>query len=298
MRQRKRSIFVIHNPVAGWRRKRFLDAVLAGLDDAGCTVGLRATEARGDAETIAATARLDGYDVIAVAGGDGTINEVANGLMKREQGVVPTLAIIPTGTANILAHEIGLTARPEPTVAYLVAGGARAVRLGTVNGRVFVCMASAGFDSWVVDHVNLRAKRLLGKGAYGLATIGGLLAWHPARLEVEADGQRFTAATVSVQKAQRYGGAFVMAPEASLTLPTVELCMVRDGGRAALVRCGADLALGRAAASPVIERVRARRVTISGVGALQADGDVVGRLPAVVEADAMHLKLLYPRNFS
>jgi len=295
--EHKRSIFIVHNPVAGWRRRRFLDAVLWGLDEAGCMVGLRATQARGDAEDFAATAPLDAYDVIAVAGGDGTVNEVANGLARREDTRVPSLAVIPMGTANILAHEIGLAVNPRATVDYLMNGTGRTVRLGTVNDRVFVCMASAGFDARVVDQVSVRAKRLLGKGAYGLAALRGLAAWSDRPLEIEADGMHLTASTATAQKAQRYGGTFIMAPAASLSSPSVQLCAITRPGRGALVRCAIDLGLGRIARSAAVTSLAANTVTISGTGPVQADGDVVDRLPVVIRADAVHLKLLYPRNF-
>lgn len=299
MIQRKRSILIIHDPVAGWRHRRFLDAVLAGLDAAGCIVGLHTNTTRGDAEAVAARGRLDAYDVIAVAGGDGTINEVANGLVKRDDGHLPTLAVIPTGTANVLALEIGLAITPQATVDCLTAGSARTVHLGSVNGRLFTCMASAGFDAWVVSKVSPRAKRALGKGAYGLAALAGTAIWRPRMLDIDSDGVRLAATTATVQNARRYGGPFIMAPGTDLTVARLELCMIAGSGRGALLRCGADLALGRIAESPAVVRRAVRRVTITGgAGPVQADGDMVGQLPAVITADAAQLKLLFPSNFS
>ena len=299
MNRRRRAILIIHNPTAGWRRRRFLDAVLAGLDAAGCAVGLRLTTARGDAEAIAAREPLEAYDVIAVAGGDGTINEVANGLVKRDGGHLPTLAVIPTGSANVLAHEIGLAIAPEAAVGYLTAGSPRTIHLASVNGRMFLCMASAGFDAWVVSKVGARTKRMLGKGAYGLAAAAGMASWPARVLTIDADGTRLAATTAAVQNARRYGGPFVMAPGASVLSAGVELCMVAGTGRWPLMRCAADLALGRIGDSPVVERRSARRVTITGgTGPVQADGDLVGHLPAVIAADAARLELLFPSNFS
>ncbi|RDD62225.1 diacylglycerol/lipid kinase family protein [Ferruginivarius sediminum] len=109
-------VAVIHNPVAGWRRRRYLRRVIDALRERGCEVRLRRTTAPGDAHAFAAEA--EGCDVLAVAGGDGTVNEALNGLAGRH---VP-LSVIPLGTANVLAHELGLPRRPVALARAIVEG--------------------------------------------------------------------------------------------------------------------------------------------------------------------------------
>ena len=100
-----RRVLVIHNPTAGWRRRRRFERILSALIREGVAVDVRPTTKRGDAEAFARAADIHHHDVIAVAGGDGTINEAANGLFARQgtAAPVPALAIIPLGTANVLA---------------------------------------------------------------------------------------------------------------------------------------------------------------------------------------------------
>src|ERR1700744_273625 len=122
-------VLVIYNPAAGQWRKRKLQSTLAALKGLGCAVHLFATQKAGDAQTRAATLTADDCDVVVAAGGDGTINEVANGLANAP-GPVPPLAIIPLGTANVLAQEIGLRGNPRAVARAIAQGGRMTVHLG------------------------------------------------------------------------------------------------------------------------------------------------------------------------
>src|SRR5471030_638238 len=102
-----KAILLIRNPLAGRRRRGLVEAVMRHVRDAGWTIDLVDTTAAGDARRIAETCDAARYAVIAVAGGDGTINEVVNGLARRS-GETPAIAIVPLGTANVLAQELGL----------------------------------------------------------------------------------------------------------------------------------------------------------------------------------------------
>ncbi len=138
-------------------------------------IGLRAdpdeTTRPGDAEKTANLLQAADFDVVVAAGGDGTINEVANGLIKAT-GAVPPLAIIPLGTANVLAEEIGLRGQPAAIAKAIACGDRITVHLGLANGRHFIMMAGVGFDAHVVANVDLALKRRTGKIAY---------AWRPWR---------------------------------------------------------------------------------------------------------------------
>src|SRR5262245_61094358 len=104
----RRRLCIIHNPTAGARRQRRLAAVLAAFRELSCQVELRRTAGAGDGENLAVAAAREGFDAIVVAGGDGTINEVVNGLAAGSPGPgTPPLALVPLGTANVLAAELG-----------------------------------------------------------------------------------------------------------------------------------------------------------------------------------------------
>src|SRR5229473_2322326 len=102
-----KAVLLIRNPIAGRRRRGLVDAVVRQVRAEGWTVDLVDTEAVGDARRLAETCDAGRYGVIAVAGGDGTINEVINGLSGRGDEA-PAVGIVPLGTANVLAHELGL----------------------------------------------------------------------------------------------------------------------------------------------------------------------------------------------
>ena len=115
----------------------------------------------------------DQFDVVAIAGGDGTINEVLNGIDVN----APPVAIIPIGTANVLAAEIGLETKPKVIADTITSGCPQPINLGIANGQRFAVMASMGFDAEVVSNVNLSLKRYFGKGAYALEALRQLLTY-------------------------------------------------------------------------------------------------------------------------
>src|SRR5260370_5297822 len=151
-----KTVLLIRNPIAGQRRRGLVDAVVRQVRAEGWTVDLVDTEAVGDARRLAETCDATRYAVIAVAGGDGTINEVVNGLARRGEGgpaLAPALAIVPLGTANVLAHELGLGVKAAAIARTMVAGRALLVRPGEAcNGgapRCFSLVAGAGLAAHV-----------------------------------------------------------------------------------------------------------------------------------------------------
>src|SRR5260221_1258377 len=155
-----KAVLLIRNPIAGRRRRGLVDAVMRQVRAEGWTVDLVDTEAAGDARRLAETCDATKYGVIAVAGGDGTINEVVNGLAGRGEGapaLAPALAIVPLGTANVLAHELGLGFEAAPIAHTMVSGRALLLRPGEAcNGgapRCFSLMARTAFDAKAVAGV-------------------------------------------------------------------------------------------------------------------------------------------------
>lgn len=291
-------LLVIHNPTAGRRRRRRLDAVLHLLSEAGCTITLVPTAKRGDAEDFAATAIADDVDLLVAAGGDGTLNEVANGLVRRrELGLPPLpLAIVPLGTANVLAAEIGLPEDAEAIARTILTGAPRRIYPGIANGRRFLCMAGSGLDAFVVQDVNHRLKRLLGKGAYALETLRRLWLGSPEPYRLLIDGKEENAAQIILAKGHFYGGTFVIAPAARLDEPLLWACLFRRGGRWAALRYILAVMLGVQHRLGDIEIVPVRRVSIEGQAAdpVQGDGDIVTRLPADIGIDEDGLDLVFP----
>jgi YegS/Rv2252/BmrU family lipid kinase len=287
-----RRILVVFNPAAGRGRKRLSD-ILARLETLGCRVTLRETTGPGDAGRIVRQ-ESQGYDVVAIAGGDGTINEAANGLA--ELPAAPTLAIIPFGTANVLAWEIGLGTGAARTAHTIAEGQPLEIYTGLVNGRHFLMMAGVGFDAAVVASVDARLKRAFGKLAYVWRMAAEMFHYRYPMFTVTVDGVQYQAASAVVAKGHFYGGQFICAPAARLTDASFEVCLFLRGGRWHVARYALALALGRLTKLATVRIVRGRDITLDGpAGApVQADGELAAQLPARIHVSTRRLNLLRP----
>ncbi|MBL8696966.1 MAG: diacylglycerol kinase family lipid kinase [Alphaproteobacteria bacterium] len=286
------QVEVIANPTAGGGASRKAARLVALLRERGATVRLRGTRFAGHARALAAEAVAQGVDRLVVAGGDGTINEAINGLA----GAGLPLALLPGGTANVLARELGWPARLEAIAELVMSGVERRVSLGAIDGRRFALMASLGLDAEVVAGLDARAKRRFGKLAYAGAAVRRLIGRRPQLYDIEFDGRTERVAAAIVAKARHYGGAFVVAPAARLDAPSFELVIARDPSRWAHLRYAAALGLADLTRASGIETHRVTRVVLAGPPGLpvQADGDPVASTPATVEILPDALTLLVP----
>ena len=291
----QRRLLLIYNPVAGQRHARRFEAVLARLRAAGAELTVRPTTARGDAEAFAAAADRAAFDAVIAAGGDGTINEAANGLAAAGADA-PPLALLPLGTANVLAAEIGLASDPAAIAATILQGRETRVYAGLANGRRFLQMTGVGFDAEVVAHVSPRFKRLAGKGAYVVETWRQLRAYGFPRFRLTIDGRAFDAASAVIAKGHFYGGRMVCAPDARLAEPRFQVCLFEHGGALAVLRYGAALVLGRLPRQPGIRLLPAHEIDVAAdiSAPVQGDGDIIARLPLSARIDERPLSLILP----
>lgn len=290
----RRRVLVIHNPTAGRRRPQVLAAVVRALEGQGATCRLRPTTRAGDAVAFAAGAERAEWDVVVAAGGDGTINEVANGLLMAADP--PPLAVIPLGTANVLAIELGLPAGPEALAQVIATGAETALHPGMAGGRGFLLMAGAGFDACVVHGVGRRLKRLLGKGAYVVQTLVEALRWRWPPLRIVADGREYTAHMAVACKGRYYGGPHVAAPGARLDGDSLELLLFHGRGLRAQMRYALALLRGTVARQSDVTVVTARQVSITAAVPVpvQIDGDDGGSLPLTLAMAPRPLTVLAP----
>lgn len=293
----RRRVLIIVNPAAGgWRRARRLGRLVRALRRRGCEVEVRqAGPAAGETERLARQAAPD-VDVIVGAGGDGTLNAIANGMA----GSATPLAVLPLGTANVLACEIGLPWQAERQAELIAAGTARPIWPGQVGDRLFLTTASSGFDARVVTTVDRRLKRHFGRLAFAWAIAVGLYRYRADDIRVVIDGRAYRAATVIAAKSRCYAGPFVIAPAADLAKPLLHFVLFQRVGRVAALRCLAALPLGRIPRQRDIVFLRARDACISAGEAaaeplpVQADGEIVGCLPARFAIAPQPLFLIRP----
>ncbi len=283
---------IIYNPVAGRRKFRRLRKVVEALEAKGFNPVVWETERSGDAERLARKVSVSNAYSIVAAGGDGTINEVVNGLDSEP----PPFGVIPLGTANVFASEIGIPLSSEGVASVIAAGRTRRISLGAVNDRMFLQMASVGFDSHVVANVNLRIKRRVGRGAYILSAFRSLFSYGYPVLEGAVDDAPFDARWVVVCNGRLYGGRFVLAPDADPERESLEIILFPRPGAWNAFRYGVALRRTRILNLPDARHLAAPQITVDcpeGIP-VHADGDVVSRTPAVIRVSETWLDVLAP----
>ncbi|MDA8122731.1 MAG: YegS/Rv2252/BmrU family lipid kinase [Deltaproteobacteria bacterium] len=286
---------VIYNPVAGPKVVRKIDRVGAFLSGSGIPFEILKTSGPGDAIVLAKEAADAGADAVVAVGGDGTINEAANGLA----GSGTRLAVVPHGTGNVFADEIGLPETVEGCLALLSEGKTIEIRLARADGRYFVLMASAGFDAEVVERMKSGNKRVLGIGAYVLAGMRHLASRQPTLWMEFPDRERIEAQAVIVCRGKKYGGGVTIAPAGNLSSNCFQVVALLKTGRRAIVRFTLDALRGKHDATKhvLIREATTLLVRCRIPSAAQVDGDYLGPLPVRFEMTDVRLRIVVPADF-
>lgn len=243
-----------------------------------------------------------GADLIVVAGGDGTINETAEGMI----GSKVPLGILPAGTANVLATEMKLGGNLEKVAHGLGKLRARRISVGHIScdggkvSRHFLLMAGVGLDAHVVYRVNAALKARTGKFAYWVAG-WSLLGRRLAEFNVEIDGRRQRCSFALLSKVRNYGGDFEIARSVTLLHDQFEVILFEGPTATRYVKYFAGMALNRLAGMRGVTVVRADRVTISSAddrhAYVQVDGELGGTVPAEFRIVPDALTLLAPDSY-
>lgn len=293
-----RRILVIFNPAAGSARRRAqrLRRIIAELECRGCKVAVRPTQGPGDALRLARDADAH-FDVIVAAGGDGTVNEVANGVFAASR----PLAVVPLGTGNVLANEIGLPRKPQDLARLIAEGAPQPLWPGRAGDRLFVAMTGIGFDALVLSALDQRLKRRIGKLAFAWPILSCVCRYRRREFVFDIDGAAFRAASAIIVKGRLYAGRFVVVPGARVVDPLLHVVLFRRGSRLAILRYLAAMTLGILHRLPDVTILGARRVSIAagtpepiGCSVVEIDGEIGGSLPLVVEIAGRPLLLVQP----
>lgn len=272
------ATYLFINPCSGGYDKNRISSVIKRLHEAGlspivCTVSEAAAfKTINDSGT---------RPLVIVAAGDGTINAVVNGLKPD----TATLAILPMGTSNVLAAELGIQSIDDG-ICRILAGRTRSLSLGVIelegSSRRFALMAGIGFDGEVVRDVWLTGKRFLKQGAYAISALRSCLRWDRSLIELRTSTQSITCHSIIICNAARYGGSFRLAPECSLFVPGLTAICVQKNSRRTYLQLAYELLSGRIATSRCVTRVPADGYEITGIKPIQIDGDFIGYSPARV----------------
>jgi YegS/Rv2252/BmrU family lipid kinase len=277
-------IVIISNPAA---RSSSFDKVKKASDYLrlqGYETELLFTEKGGHAWELAREAVKKDPCLIIAAGGDGTINEVMNGMVHSS---VP-LAILPLGTTNVLAKEIGIPDNVEAAMQKALSLTPRNISLGriecTVNNsavsRYFCLMAGIGFDAKAVFDMNKAIKKVSGEGAYILSGIVNLIHYFPGELFFRVDGKEYSGYAAIVGKASRYGGNFRVTPDADILDPSLYICIFTGRRRTDLLRYVAGVVRGTHLKLHDVTYLKASDIEVIGNAHIQIDGDYFGTTPA------------------
>ena len=286
----KTAVFIA-NPVSGRASKAVFDEARCALESHGFSVKSYLTEKRGDAETLARDALAHGPDLFVIAGGDGTINEAINGLA----GSGATMAVLPIGTANVMALELALPSSIKEAIETAATGTPRSVSLGEITAecgtRWFCLMAGAGFDAEAVFRVSGWLKGLAGKLAYIASGIGVALRGKSNALRVEIDGSPHSCNHIIVSNARKYAGRQTLAPDADISVPGFEITLIKGSGLSVALFALALMA-GAHKRLWFVETVMGKEVSIEGQAHMQIDGDYFGQSPARITAREDMLKIV------
>lgn len=293
---------VIYNPVARTisRRKYSLQRSIQQLANQGISTNLIATRAPGSAVEQTREQIEAGCDLIVVAGGDGTINEVAQGMLHTR---VP-LAILPGGTANVLAREMRLSTQMEKAASQISTLKPFRIAAGRLNmaneQRIFVCMAGAGLDAEIVSRVDANLKASIGKFAYYLC--GFRQVFKPlTEFDVTVDGKPYRASFALISRVRNYGGDLEIARGASLLRDEFEVVLFRGTQSVRYLSYLFGVAIGRAEQINGCQIVRGSSVMcrepLDSNIYVQVDGELAGHLPANMEIVPDALTLLAPAEY-
>jgi diacylglycerol kinase family enzyme len=300
-----KSAVLIYNPNAGMfkrRGARLIEQAVRILSDGGHAVTAAPTTGPRTAGAIARENLERGAGMIVAAGGDGTINEVADGMA----GAATPLAVLPAGTANVLAVETRLGTKLELAAAKIGELRPRRISLGHLTcdgGRVsrhFLLMAGIGLDAHIVYSVNAGLKAKTGKLAYWLAgwsVVGKDL----PEFDVEVDGERRRCSFALVSKVRNYAGDFSIARNVTLLDDRFEVVLFEGRSSLRYVKYFVGLAVNRVEKMKGVTVLSASRVVATcpedSRVYVQIDGEYAGRLPAEIRVARDALTLMLPEEY-
>jgi diacylglycerol kinase (ATP) len=304
------NALLIYNPTSGLKRhRRFgdIEHAVRILKESGITTELAPTTGRYAARNIAKQAVEQGRGMVIACGGDGTINEIVNGLVGSQ---VP-MALLPAGTANILAKELGIPWDIPHAARQISTGIIRRVAVGLAiptggnhsaalapTGRYFLCVAGAGPDGALVNAVNEGLKKRTGQLAYWAEGARLLFRYNFPRIKIRSAGVDRQATIIVVGRTAHYGGPFKITTGASLFEDSFEMLTNSTRSRLRYIACLPALWLGRIRQMKGIETWKAAELICesNGTGPVyaQVDGEPIGPLPLIFKIVPDAISLVTP----
>jgi diacylglycerol kinase (ATP) len=288
---------IIYNPYSGRGRGGAIASTVQGcLAGHGLEVDLHATQATEDA-TLIANRLAQEADIIVAVGGDGTVNEVVNGM----SGSSARLGIVPAGTVNVLALELGIPFQVERACEVIAAGNTRSMDLGWANDRKFILMMGAGIDALTIRNIDPRAKKRFRELAFLSTGLRQGFARPPQVFLVRVNGEEHRVTFLVAGNSRYYGGRFGITTDADPTDGLLDVLMFKGTSVASLSVFWLGVPTGLHLHNRDVTYVRADSVEVlpldeEHVVWYQTDGELAGSLPARLGIHHHAIDILVPKT--
>ena len=282
---------IILNPAAkGERAKRFVRKLKREFPG----VHLMLTRAPGHALKLANEAVQKGFETIIAAGGDGTLNEVVNGMARS----TVRLGIMPVGSVNVYAMELGIPMDVQKAVNVIKQGKTRKLDLARANDRWFVQLGGVGFDAQIVQSTDLNLKKALGPLSY-VITVGKLAGKKSAMMTLRNGHQEEAkeGACLLIGNGRFYGGPFAVFPDADLEDGLLDVCLFEKVSRIDVLRYLQGIVCGTHVNMKDVHYFKADKLTIQGRSKelpVEVDGELSGMTPVQFEVEKKGIEVLVP----
>ncbi len=290
-------IVIISNPASRKSTVKKIKLASDFLRGKGFDTEILSTEKMGDAKLLARESISKEPFLIISAGGDGTVNEVINGLAGSDTPV----ALLPLGTTNVLAKELSIPENINGALEAAISKTPQKVSLGRIELidapapviRYFCLMAGIGFDGKTVHDVNTSFKKISGKTAYIFSGLRNFLNYSPNELFLNIDGREYSGYCTIIGKASKYGGNFMVTPDANLTEPDLYTVIFKGRKRTDLLRYVFGILRGTHLKNDDIVYLKSSNIEILGNAHIQIDGDYLGVTPAKISVEKDLVRLVY-----
>jgi diacylglycerol kinase (ATP) len=294
-------VCVIFNPAARGNKARHFRQ---HLGDMAGDCAFKATAAAGDARRLARESVAEGFDLIVAAGGDGTANEVLNGIGDAPDGFEKArLGVLPLGTVNVFARELKIPLRLKSAWEILRRGHELKIDLprvefsanGKTERRYFVQLAGAGLDARAIELVSWQLKKKAGPLAYVVAGLQAL-AEKQSKIIVRANGKILEGELALIGNGKFYGGSIAIFPQADLHDGLLDVCVLPRVNLAALLRCAPKFLTSKKLPEKLVQRISAEKFELTSETpvAFELDGEWVGHLPATFSVERQKLRVAVP----
>jgi len=282
-------IVVILNPAARGEKAKSLWEKIRGFSE---DAFVRTTSEAGEAREFAEQAVQQGYEIVVAAGGDGTVNEVVNGIA----GSDVALGLLPIGTMNVFAAELGLPANNLRKCWEIIeAGHTRRVDLPRANGQAFVQLAGVGFDAQIVKETSWDFRKQFGPLSY-LVAATQIASRKPPSLIIEANGKQKKGSFALIGNGRFYGGPFVIFNNAKIDDGKMDVLIFKNLGYLDIVRYLSGIVFGTHVDMHDVEYFQTRKVVVRSAEEVpvEVDGEVIGSLPVTFRMSPHKLKVVAP----